>query len=175
MSVRSAAKIILLSLRLQVRLYLSFYPHFLFLSLIPVPVCSSFCPLHPPPSSPRAVQQYFIITAKIITLFFLCQPLGVITSPLPPITTKTRLSAHRKKMCACARVCGPWVLVFAKGCVAYKSTVIILSIAKHKSIFIHAHMHDAAPDEWDHVAEPAEHANKGNIYYFYSSICVCKR
>lgn len=60
----------------------------------------------------------------------MCHSRGVITSPLLPETIKhTSLQEKWPRLGAC----------FAKGCLAYKSIAVILSIHKHTSILMHAH------------------------------------
>lgn len=88
--------------RPQVRIYLAFILTYTFASSRFFPPSHSF---HPP-SSPQAVQLYFIITPRIITLF-VCQSQGVIASPLLPaaISHTSRSTQEKWSRSGCVWVC----------------------------------------------------------------------
>lgn len=100
----------------------------------------------------------------------MCHSRGVITSPLLPETIKhTSLQEKWPLLGAC----------FAKGCLAYKSIAVILSIHKHTSVLMHAHtqclmctrQHLTNGEEEE---EQPSTRRRRNIYYCCYEL-LCKR
>lgn len=143
----------------QVRLYLSSYPHLFFFSLdfyllassphlsIPFPLSSNSYSLHFlllsfPTSFSSGCVAISHNYSKNNYSFFVSVPRRDHVSP-PPSNHETHIFQYTPEA-AVVGTCGSvWSLgaCFAKGCLAYKSIAIILSIHKRTSILIHTHTH----------------------------------